>query len=552
MAAAYPLRGIRLLLVEDDTSIRTTLAELLREEGLIVTAAANGREALDELRTSAPPDVVLLDLMMPLMDGWEFRVEQRNDALLSAIPIIAMSANMSAKARAIAADAYIRKPIDFPELLRQIGAVVENANRQRLAAADRMAALGTLAAGISHEINNPLTYVMANLQRLAEKLRPPSAASASASERTLETASTVEDLRLEANDLAELRELVADAYEGAERIRRIVKQTQMVAPVERERRTSTISLRAVLDAALDLTDNQIRHRARLTRDFAGDARVRGDRGGLEQLFVNLILNAVQAIPEGHVADNEIRISLRQLPSERVMVEIADTGPGIPTAIQERIFQPFFTTKPVGQGTGLGLAICKGIVAALGGEITFSTEAGVGTTFRVVLPTTAAPLDEPVQLRRRATAAVPLRPRVLAVDNEPSILRVIRQLLEPAHEVTTVGSAAEALALIRAGRRFDLVLCELMLPGKSGMDLLDELERRHSRMAERLMFMTAGAFTPRARRFLDATKRPCLPKPFDRDQLVSQVTAIMQAQRQPTPEGVPLLYHPNDSSGIVVR
>jgi signal transduction histidine kinase len=547
VAVSHPIRGVRLLLVEDDTSIRTTLAELLREEGLLITAVANGREALHELRTSAPPDVVLLDLMMPLMDGWEFRVEQRNDPLLASIPIIAMSANMSAKARAIAADAYIRKPIEFGDLLRQIGLVVENANRQRLAAADRMAALGTLAAGISHEINNPLTYVMANLQRLAEKLRPTApVATAGADPEQL----TKEDPRIDANDLAEMRELVADAYEGAERIRKIVKQTQMVAPVERERRPSTIGLRAVLDAALDLTENQIRHRARLTRELNGDPRVTGDRGALEQLFVNLLLNAIQAIPEGRVAENEIRVSLRELPSNRAMVEIADTGPGIPAAIQERIFQPFFTTKPVGQGTGLGLAICKGIVTALGGEITFSTEPGAGTTFRVTLPATTAPLEEPLRSARRLVAGVPLRPRILAVDNEPSILRVIRQFLEPGYEVTTVNSAAEAVALIRAGRRFDLVLCALMLPGQTGMDLLDELERSRSKLADRVTFMTAGAFTPRARRFLEATRRPWLSKPFNRDQLITFVTDLVQAQREPAKEGVPLLYHPNDSGAVV--
>ena len=161
----------RLLLVEDDASIRLALSDMLEDEGFAVTTAVNGREALEELRQSTAPDVIVLDLMMPVMDGWEFRVEQRSDPMLAGIPLLAMSADLSAKARAIAADGYVRKPIDFPEMLHKLREVVGRAAKQRLAAADRMAALGTLASGIAHEINNPLTYVIANLQTLSARSR---------------------------------------------------------------------------------------------------------------------------------------------------------------------------------------------------------------------------------------------------------------------------------------------------------------------------------------------------------------------------------------------
>ena len=360
--------GIRLLLVEDDVSIRMALADMLVDEGFAVTIAVNGRAALEELRRSPPPDVIVLDLMMPVMDGWEFRVEQRSDPLLSTIPLLAMSADLSAKARAIAADGYVRKPIDFPEMLRQLHGVVGRAAKQRLAAADRMAALGTLASGIAHEINNPLTYVIANLQTLAERL----------------PASPDKTMR-------ELSEAVADALEGAQRIRRLVKQVQMVSPGQHEERLTVVSLREALGTALALTENQIRHRARLVRDLDQDLSVRGDLERIEQLFVNLLLNAAQAIPEGHASDNEIRVRVRELPGQgAAVVQIEDTGAGIPLAIQERVFQPFFTTRPIGQGTGLGLSICRGIVTALGGQITFQSEPTRGTTFRVVLPTTDRP------------------------------------------------------------------------------------------------------------------------------------------------------------------
>jgi signal transduction histidine kinase len=360
--------GTRLLLVEDDVSIRSALAEMLGDEGFTVTTADNGRDALDQLRSGTPPDVIVLDLMMPVMDGWEFRVEQRADPLLATIPLLAMSADLSAKARAIAADGYVRKPIDFPDLLRQIHAAVGTAAKQRLAAADRMAALGTLASGIAHEINNPLTYVMANLQTLAERL--PAAPDPAT---------------------RELAEAVAEALDGAERIRKLVKQVQMVSPGQHQERVTTVALRDVLHTALALTENQIKHRAHLVSDMDQDLYVRGDWERLEQLFVNLLLNAVQALPEGRANENQVRISLRELPGQDAAVaSIEDTGTGIPLEVQERIFQPFFTTKPIGQGKGLGLSICRGIVTALGGQISFQSEPANGTTFRVVLPTTAGP------------------------------------------------------------------------------------------------------------------------------------------------------------------
>jgi signal transduction histidine kinase len=371
--ANRPLRGTRLLLVEDDAGIRSTLGELLTEEGLVVTTAANGHHALHELRTAAPPDVIVLDLMMPVMDGWEFRVEQRGDPALAEIPLVAMSADLSAKARAIAADGYVRKPIDFPGLLRLLRKVVEQAAQQRFAVADRLAALATLAHGIAHEINNPLTYMLANLQVMADRLRAEGRG-------------------------GELAELVAETQEGAERIRRIVKQAQMVAPTTREPRVSIVDLRAALDEALALTRPLIDARAAVIRDFEGDTDligVRADQDQLQRLFVNLLRNAAQAIPEGHRIENWIRVSLRLLPSGRAAVEVSDTGEGISVEIRERVFQPFFTTRPVGQGTGLGLSICHGIVRALGGEIGFRGEDRRGTTFRVVLPL-AGELDQTIR------------------------------------------------------------------------------------------------------------------------------------------------------------
>jgi CheY-like chemotaxis protein len=203
--ASAPLQGLRLLVVEDDETILASLTDLLRDEGATLVTASNGRDALATLRTSEPVDLILLDLMMPVMDGWEFRIAQRADRALAGIPIIALSADASAKARAIAADAYLRKPVDVAGLVGSIRSVVDGRAEKRRAAADTATEFALMAAEIAHEINNPLTYVLANLHVLAEKFP--------AGSRDPEQ--------------AELHDLVADAVEGAERIRRVVKQAQL-------------------------------------------------------------------------------------------------------------------------------------------------------------------------------------------------------------------------------------------------------------------------------------------------------------------------------------
>jgi len=308
--------------------------------------------------------------------------------MLAGVPLIAMSADISAKARAIAADVYLRKPIDFMELLDVIRDVIAKARRDRLATADRMAALGTLAAGIAHEINNPLTYVMANQKTLAVEL---------AAQRGTE---------VDVGRRGELAERASEALEGAERIKRLIRQVQTVAFVPRDDQLATVDLRSMLLAAVTSTAGEVQRRAQLALDADVEAHVRCERGRVEQLFSNLLLNAAQAIPEGDAARNHVRVSVRKLPRDRAAIEITDTGTGVPIEIHERIFQPFFTTRPVGQGTGLGLAISRAIVSALGGEISFRPATHRGTTFRVELPTTAPPADSRSRRRVPTPGAIP--------------------------------------------------------------------------------------------------------------------------------------------------
>jgi CheY-like chemotaxis protein len=200
-----------------------------------------------------------------------------------------------------------------------------------------------------------------------------------------------------------------------------------------------------------------------------------------------------------------------LPGGRVAVEVRDTGCGIAPENLGRIFDPFFTTKPPGVGTGLGLSICHGIVSAIGGEIQVRSEPGKGSTFRVILPVESAS-DEPVDAR---TAPAPVaRARILVVDDEVLVGNVLARTLRADHDVLVVTSARQALEILAAGERFDVVLTDLLMPEMTGMDLYDAIESRDASLVKRMVFLTGGAFTPAARDFLARKQVVFIEKPFE--------------------------------------
>ncbi|MFI5298122.1 MAG: sensor histidine kinase [Polyangiales bacterium] len=358
----------RILLVEDDDELREALTEALVDSGQEVESVGDGRAALRSMRSS-PPDVVVLDLMMPVMDGWQFRVEQKRDPALADTPVIAMSASHSPTAAAMDADIYVRKPVDAATLLGAIEDALLSRERKlepaRLAQTERLAALGTLADGVAHEINNPLTYVLLHLTHIARML--PSV-------ETAQTRDTVEQLQT----------FVSGALEGVERIRGVTNSIRAFARAEEGIR-APIDPRTAVDAALRLLANELRHRCRLVKDYRPVPYVLANEGRLAQVFLNLIGNAIQALPEDSQTLQEIRITSSADPAGNAVLEVSDTGHGIPQYLLGRIFEPFFSTKPIGRGTGLGLSISQGIVASLGGTLSVSSELGRGTTFRVCLP-----------------------------------------------------------------------------------------------------------------------------------------------------------------------
>lgn len=365
---------------------------------------------------------------------------------------------------------------------------------ERLGQTERLAAAGTLAAGLAHELNNPLASVMANIELVNEALR--SLGVVCSPER-----------------LAELEAMLADARLGAERIRAVVGELWTFSPTADERRT-VFDVRPVLDRAIRVASNEIRHRARLVQDYGAVPLVDVDDARLAQVFVNLLANAVHALPESNVASNEIRIVTATDAAGHAVVEIRDTRPTIPADLLPHVFDPFVTTTAVavGSGAGLGLSLCYSIVRAMGGEIGASSRAGGDTAFRIVLP----PSD------RRAAEAPATSPKaespsrrgtVLVVDDEPAIGITLRRVLRD-YDVTVLTSADEALAMIAAGRTFDVILSDLMMPGTSGVELYEKLARTAPEQTQRMVFVSGGAFTPAARAFLERVPNELIEKPFD--------------------------------------
>lgn len=373
--------------------------------------------------------------------------------------------------------------------------------------AGRMAAVGTLAAGVAHEINNPLAYIVANVDFVRHQIT--TVASRLARGGGAGAAAAVDDI---GHALDETGEALAEARQGTERVRNIVRDLRVFARGD-EDQSGPVALRRVLDSSINIAWNEIRHRARLVKDYSETPMVEANESRLGQVFLNLLLNAAHAIPEGATESNEIRVSTRTNARGQAVVEIRDTGGGIPAGIKDKIFDPFFTTKSKSEGTGLGLWICSGILSALGGDITVESDVGRGSTFRVTLP--AVRLEAPLSVVPAEVAESEAQGgRMLIVDDEPMILGALRRSFVSDYRVTCVGDGRRALERLRAGERYDVILCDLMMPEMTGMDLFAELGKLAPDQAERLVFVTGGAFTPRAREFLERVPNARVEKPID--------------------------------------
>ncbi|MCK5796922.1 MAG: response regulator [Deltaproteobacteria bacterium] len=288
-----------------------------------------------------------------------------------------------------------------------------------------------------------------------------------------------------------------------------------------------MNLGSVIDVATNMASNEIKYRARLTKNYGKIPTVLANEGRLSQVFLNLIINATHAIEEGNVDNHEIRVKTWG-DDDSVFAEVRDTGCGIREENLGRLFEPFFTTKKVGEGSGLGLAISKNIIESYGGSITVESELGKGTAFTLQLP-----------IRKQEVVAAEKSPvrddeggmsgRILVVDDEDAIRIAIARILNK-HEVVQAASGSEAKEILQGDQAFDLILCDVMMPEISGMAFHKWLGETYPKLARQFIFMTGGAFTPKAADYLSRVDNIRLEKPFDVVNLRKIVDNMLLAAR----------------------
>jgi len=395
----------------------------------------------------------------------------------------------------------------------QAGALIEHAQlieqlrmtSARLAEAEKLASLGRLVAGVAHEINNPLTAVLGYAELLAAE---------------------------ELDD--DVRSAIVQIQSGAERVGAVVRNLQIFARQQRGG-ASALQINALIEQTLalkraELALDRVHVRTQLAEQLPATW---GDAGRIGQVLLNLLINAQQALRE-RPAPGSITVrswversgALDTDGAERICIAIADDGPGIAPDLMPRIFEPFFTTKPVGQGTGLGLSVCYGIIADHGGRIWAESHPGNGATFLIELPVRALAPEQsrPAIPHASPQAAAPIGRRILLVEDDLSVVYLVRSALEQGNSLVVAADGREALDML-PGQRFDLILCDLRMPGMGGRELYQQLRTIAPALVERLLFISGDTTSAATRDFLRQAGRPLLSKPFTPNDLYQAIAAL---------------------------
>jgi two-component system NtrC family sensor kinase len=378
--------------------------------------------------------------------------------------------------------------------------------QEQLLQSEKMSAIGQLIAGVAHDLNNPLASVVG-----------------------------FSDLLGEAADLPpRLAEPLAVIRQEAERASSIVRNLLSFAR-RQEGERQLQSIRPIIESTLLLLKNQLMaHKVELTLDMEpGLPEVEVHANQIKQVFVNIINNAAQAIGGTRRGGGRIAVRVKCW-LDGVAVSITDDGPGMPDSVAQRVFEPFFSTKPEGEGTGLGLAICHGIVTEHGGRIAVDGGLGTGATFTVELPGGARPTKEEPAPAQDAPALplpspTPSEPlRILVVDDEPHILHYMQATLESwGHTVELAHDGSQALKRALT-QRFDAIICDLRMPRLGGREMYQSLTRMHPAVAERMIFATGDTIRGDTLAFLEELGRPFLRKPFKLDELRRVLAAVVKA------------------------
>jgi two-component system NtrC family sensor kinase len=501
------LTDAKILIADDEPANVRLLERLLGQAGYRTIRTTTDSRDVAALYDEFRPDLVLLDLMMPHLDGIAV-MERLAIPEGEYVPILVLTADVTsqAKERALGAGAkdFLTKPFDRTEVLLRIKNLLdtralyrqlEAQNRsleqivaertQRLLQSEKLATMGSLLAGVAHELNNPLAIVMGQAALMQEAVKE--------------------------GPLVARATKIAGAAERCARIVRNFLSLARQRPTER----GVVHLNLVAQEALELLAYELRTDGiELTLDLAdGLPPLWADGHQLHQVLVNLLTNAHHAIRRLSSARGIRVTSMLDRKAARVRLTIADTGPGVPPDVRDKIFEPFFTTKPAGEGTGLGLSLCRGIVEDHGGTITLETAAGEGAVFVIELP----PSDRatPASAVETVGSAATVSPkRILVVDDEQDIGELLRDALSAAgHQVDVAVDGAAALEQL-ARQHYDLIVTDTKMPRVDGIALYQELGRRFPALRSRVVFITGDALDRAKREFLESTGAPFLLKPFD--------------------------------------
>jgi CheY-like chemotaxis protein len=369
--------------------------------------------------------------------------------------------------------------------------------------------MGRVASGVAHEINNPLAYVMASLdvaKRAADRLTE----------------------RRDDGAARELRDALAGALEGADHVLRIVRDVKMFSR-DGAAELGPVDVRAVIESCARMAAMDLRERARLTLSLDDATPVLGSESRLAEIFLNLILNAAEAIPLGAREANEVRVVARRGGSKKLIIDVYDTGTGMTPEIKARIFEPFFTSKR--EGTGLGLSIVQAIVTSLGGQIHVDTTPGGGTCVTVTLRT-AGP-----EAPTRSGDAPPARAtltgcRVLVVDHVASVGPMLRQAL-PAHDIVSAITASAALETLSHDRAFDALLVDAELTDRSAYELWFDVKRRYPGLERRIIFMMPSITSPSLVDPITRLPNRRIDKPFRLDELCELLAENVRERARPS-------------------
>jgi len=395
----------------------------------------------------------------------------------------------------------------------QLGAVMvfrditeQMLHHKQLELADHLSSLGTLAAGVAHEVGNPLEVVLGNAAYVLEELRHQQRAGTG-------------DIR----GLGEAIQAQTEIEAAARQIAAIVADLQTFSRPAPPARDGG-DLDAAVAWAVRSTAHELGNRARVVTKVARTPRVAVDTARLEHIVVNLLINAAHAIAPGRAEANTVTVEA-SAHGDQVVIEVSDTGGGMPPEVLDHMFEPFYATKAGGTGAGLELAACHGIVTSVGGRVEAESTVGAGSRFRVTLPVAVTP-----PAVAPAPAAAHRRGRVLVVDDDRMVLRTMKRMLVE-HDVMCIDDAREALAMTEQGQRFDVIFSDVMMPRMTGIELYERLLASHPEVARRVVFVTGAVIDDRIADFLAVVRNDCLKKPF----LVETLRAAVQ-QRLAGPAG----------------